>query len=320
MLEATQLHDGIGLPPVCLGGDVFGWTADTDESRAVLDAAYAAGIRFLDTSDVYAAWAHEGLGGQSETIIGDWMSDRGVRDEMIVASKVGWLNIPIIGGIRPATIRRQIDRSLGRLRTDHLDLYYAHRDDLGDLAESLAAFSDLVDAGKIRAYGLSNISAARLAEAISICTRDGLRLPAALQPKYSLMERDYELTARAVATKAGLAVNPYSALASGFLTGKYRIGTVPVESDRAAFAAGYLRDPRGMPVLAALDDIASSHRVPVASVALSWLRSQPTVVAPIVSARTPAHVEPIARSLDLQLDSAELAALEYVSRAGEPEY
>ena len=302
------------FPPICLGGDPFGWTADAQESRAVLDAAYDAGIRFLDTSDVYAAWANEGVGGQSETIIGDWMAGRGVRDEILLASKVGWLNIPFIGMIRSDTILRQIDKSLRRLRTDHLDLYYAHRDDGGDLADTIGAFNELIDVGKIRAYGLSNITGARVREALAICEREGLRKPVALQPMYSLMERGYELELREVAQEAGLAVNAYSALASGFLTGKYRPGNEQVESDRGRFARAYLDDPRGLPVLELLDAAAQAHGVPQASVAIAWLRAQPTVAAPISSARAVHHVEPLAQSVGLELTAAELDALEAASR------
>ena len=304
----------IEFPAICLGGDVFGWTADAEESFAVLDAARAAGIAFLDTSDVYSAWANDGVGGQSETIIGDWMASRGARGETLLASKVGWLNIPFVGGIRPDAIHGQIDKSLRRLRTDHLDLYYAHRDDGGDLADTLGAFNELIDAGKIRAYGLSNITGARVREALAICARDGLRKPAALQPQYSLMERGFERDARDVALEGGLAVNPYSALASGFLTGKYRPERQQVDSQRAGFARGYLDDPRGLPVLAALDAAAEAHDVPVGSVALAWLRAQPAVAAPIASARAASHVGPLAASIGLELTQAELDALEAASR------
>jgi aryl-alcohol dehydrogenase-like predicted oxidoreductase len=304
----------LSLPSLCLGADVFGWTADAVQSTAVLDAAFETGIRFLDTSDVYAAWANDGVGGQSETIIGDWIASRGNREDIVLASKVGWLNIPFVGGIRADTIERQIDKSLERLRTDHLDLYYAHRDDGGDLAESLAAFSRLIDAGKIRAYGLSNFSGFRLQQALEICERDGITPPSALQPLYSLMERGFERDGQELAVARGLAVVPYSSLASGFLTGKYRPGTPRPDSQRAVFAGGYLDDPRGTAVLEELDRIAASYDVPVASVALAWLRSRPGVVAPIASARIPDHIGPLAASVGLSLSDEEIAGLELASR------
>jgi aryl-alcohol dehydrogenase-like predicted oxidoreductase len=307
----------IDFPSICLGGDVFGWTADESGSHAVLDEAFAAGIRFVDTSDVYSAWAHDGVGGQSETIIGRWMADRGNRDDILLASKVGWLNLPFVGGIRPDTILRQIDRSLGRLQTDRLDLYYAHRDDGGDLVDTVAAFNTLIEQGKIRAYGLSNITGARLREALDICSRQGLTAPVALQPMYSLMERGYEEDARDVAREAGLAVNPYSSLASGFLTGKYRPGNEQIDSDRAGFARGYLQDPRGLPVLELLDAAAEAHGVPQASIALAWLRAQPTIVAPVSSARAVTHVAPLAASVGLELTQEEIDALEAASRPPE---
>jgi aryl-alcohol dehydrogenase-like predicted oxidoreductase len=304
----------VDFPRLCLGGDVFGWTADEREAFAVLDAARDAGIAFLDTANVYCAWAHDGVGGQSETIIGRWLSARHARDDVLLASKVGWLNLPFVGGIRAETLLDQIDRSLARLQTDHLDLYYAHRDDDGELVETLAAFNDLIGIGKICAYGLSNFSADRLREALQICAAEGLARPTALQPLYSLMERGFEDEVRDVAASAGLAVMPYSALASGFLTGKYRSDGDDVSSPRAAVARAYLEDPRGPAVLAALDAAAATHGVPVAAVALAWLRAQPTVVAPISSARAVEQIASLAASLDLELTGAELDALDLASQ------
>lgn len=299
------------LPKLCLGGNVFGWTADRRASFAVLDAAVEAGISFIDSADVYSAWAHDGVGGQSEALLGEWMGERGNRVEVVLATKVGML--PGTEGIRPDTIRRALDASLRRLGTDRIDLYYAHGDDGGDLIESLATFDALVRDGKVAAIGLSNFDADRLAEALEVCRSEGFAAPAAIQPKYSLMERDYEDTELPVAAAAGLDVVPHSALASGFLTGKYRPGGDSSASPRADGARAYLDDPRGSAVLAALDGAAEAHDVPVASVALAWLRAQPTIAAPIASATSVEQVAPLAASIGLELTPAELAALDQAS-------
>jgi aryl-alcohol dehydrogenase-like predicted oxidoreductase len=306
------------FPELCLGGNVFGWTADESQSFDVLDAARAAGITFIDTADVYAAWVNDGKGGQSEEIIGRWAADRGVRDELTIATKVG--SLPGLDDLRPDTIRRGAENSLARLQTDRIDLFYAHKDDGGDLAEALGGFDALVRAGSVRMVGLSNFSGERIREALDICARDGLTEPVALQPRYSLMERGFETSGeRDTASEAGLAVLPYYALASGFLTGKYRPGAGDNgsgDSPRAGSATAYLDEPRGPAVLEALDASAEAHDVPVASIALAWLRAQPTVASPIASARTVEQIEPLAKSIGLELDAAELDALDVASQPG----
>jgi len=302
----------IDLPAVCLGGNVFGWTADEAQSFAVLDAARDAGLTFVDTADAYSAWAHDGVGGQSEEILGAWMASRGVREQTIVATKVGWM--PGTEGIRPDTVRRGIEASLRRLRTDYVDLYFAHMDDGEDLAAAFGAFDALVREGKARAIGISNFTPARLREALDVCAREGFALPVALQPQYSLMERAFEDEEQAIALEADLAVTPYYALANGFLAGKYRPGAGAVDSVRADSARAYLDEPRGPAVLDALDAAAATHDVPVAAVALAWLRAQPAIAAPIASARTVEQVAPLAAALTLELTPAELAALDAASR------
>lgn len=304
------------LPQFSLGGNVFGWTADEAESFAVLDAARDAGIHFIDTADVYSAWAHGGTGGQSETIIGKWIASRGARDETIVATKVG--KDPSANDIRPATLRRALDASLGRLGTEVVDLYYAHEDDGGDLTETIAAFDAFVREGRIRAWGLSNFEGARIREVAAIAEREGLTAPIVLQPEYSLVERGFETDLRGAVEDAGLGVVPYFALASGFLTGKYRPGAVDSSSPRAGSAAAYLERDDAPAILAALDAAAEAHDVPVASIALAWLAAQPTVVAPLASARTVEQVAPLAASVGLTLTGDELAALSAASAAGEP--
>jgi aryl-alcohol dehydrogenase-like predicted oxidoreductase len=293
--------------PLCLGGNVFGWTADEAASFRVLDAYAEAGGNFVDTADVYSAWAPGNRGGESETILGRWMAARRNRDRIVVATKVGQSREA--PGLSAESIRRAAEASLARLGTDRIDLYYAHIDDARTpLEETLRAFDALVREGKVRHVAASNYSAPRLAEALAISKREGLARYVAVQPHYNLMHRDdYEGALQALCARERVSCIPYFALAKGFLTGKYRAGA-KVESARASGASAYL-DARGLRVLSALDAIAATHAVPVAAVALGWLRAQPGVVAPIASARTPeqlADLLPVAR---LRLSPEEVRAL-----------
>ncbi|GAA4868434.1 aldo/keto reductase [Actinomycetospora straminea] len=299
--------------PLCLGGNVFGWTADVDTSAAVLDAYLDAGGDFVDTADSYT-WRVEGnTGGDSERVLGGWMAARGVRDRLVVATKVGsWPERP---GLSPANVRAACDDSLRRLGTDHIDLYYAHRDDPDTpLEDALGGFDELVRAGKVRHVGLSNFSAERLTSALTVAERHGLARPVALQPHYNLVERAvFEDELADVAASADLGVMPYFALAKGFLTGKYRPGDAPdtsgpMASARAGGAVEYL-DDRGVRVLGVLEEVAGAHDVPMASVALAWLAAQPTVTAPIASARTVEQLHTILPMADLELADDEVAAL-----------
>ena len=297
---------------LCLGGNVFGWTADRDASFTILDAYVAAGGNFVDTSDSYMWRAPGNSGGESETIIGDWMAARGNRDRLVIATKVG--SLPARTGLSATNIAAAADDSLRRLRTDRIDLYYAHKDD-PDVAqeETLDAFDGLVRAGKVRAVGASNFTAERLRSALEISDRDGLASYVALQPHYNLLERaEFETSLAPLLAAQGLACLPYYGLAKGFLTGKYRPGG-EVTSARAAGAGAYL-DDRGLAVLAVLDEIAAGYRVPVAAVALAWLADQPTVAAPIASARTAEQLADLLPMLDLQLTSDELRLLSHVSQ------
>jgi aryl-alcohol dehydrogenase (NADP+) len=308
----------LDVHPLCLGGNVFGWTADAETSHAVLDAYAAAGGDFVDTADSYT-WRVEGnSGGDSERVLGDWMAVRGVRDRMVVATKVGsWPERP---GLSPENVRAACDDSLRRLRTDHIDLYYAHRDDPDTpIEDTLGAFDELVHAGKIRHVGLSNYSAERLTSVLTVAEQHGLVRPVALQPHYNLVERaGYEDELAEVASSADLGVMPYFALAKGFLTGKYRPGDAPPDtsgpmaSARAGGAVAYL-DDRGARVLAALDEVAAAHAAPVAAVALAWLAAQPTVTAPIASARSVDQLGTILPMAELTLADDELAALTQAS-------
>ena len=297
--------------PLCLGGNVFGWTADEKQSFAVLDAYAAAGGNFVDTADAYSAWVPGHEGGESETILGRWMAARGNRDRMVIATKVGML--ASLRGLGAKTIRAAAEGSLRRLRTDRIDLYYAHVDDAATpLEETLGAFDALVREGKVRYIAASNYTAPRLAEALAGAERMGLARYVALQPHYNLVHRaEYEGEVAELCAREGLACLPYYALASGFLAGKYRPG-VKVESARAASAARNL-DERGLRVLATLDAVAAERRTTVAAVALAWLRTRPAVVAPIASARTPEQLAELLPFASLRLTAAEVAKLNAAS-------
>jgi aryl-alcohol dehydrogenase (NADP+) len=289
--------------PICLGGNVFGWTADEPQSRAVLDTYTGAGGNFIDTANSYLV-EH----GRSEAIIGRWLADRGDRDEIVVATKVGGGSGPL-RNLRAQTIKSEAHASLQRLQTDHIDLYYAHFDDEETpLEESLRAFDELVQAGTVRHLGASNYTPERLTAALEFQREHGIAEFTVLQPHYNLVERDFERTLLPVADAWGLAVLPYFALAKGFLTGKYRPGSAGVESQRAEGARAYL-DQRGTTVLAALDDIAAAHDTTVAAVALAWLLARPRVVAPIASARTTEQLEQILPAATVALTPAEIDRL-----------
>ncbi len=299
----------LDIAPLALGGNVFGWTADRAASFDVLDAFLAGGGDFVDTADGYSAWAPGNSGGESETIIGEWFAERRNRDSVVLATKVS--THPEFSGLAPANVRAAADASLQRLQTDRIDLYYAHFDDAETpLEETVAVFSELVDSGKVRAIGVSNYTADRVAEWFRIARDGGYHLPVALQPHYNLVERDFETNGlRAVAEEEGLAVFPYFSLAKGFLAGKYRDAddaTAAGASPRAGEAAEYL-DDRGRAVLEALDAAAAAHDAPVAAVSLAWLRQQPTVAAPIASARNLEQLPALLASLSLELSDAELA-------------
>lgn len=301
--------DGSTVHPLCLGGNVFGWTADEKQSHALLDAYAAAGGNFVDTADEYASWLPD-KAGVSERIIGGWMASRGNRERIAVATKVG--RMPGLKGLSAATIGKAVDDSLARLGTDYIDLYYAHEDDPDTpLEETLAAFDELVRAGKVRQVGASNYSAARLAEALATSARARTCSFVALQPQYNLMDRDYEDELMALCTREEVACVPYFGLAMGFLSGKYRPG-VEVESARSRIAGRYL-DERGTATLAVLDGVAAAHGVAAGAVALAWLRERPTVVAPVASARTVDQLAELLPMATLTLDEEEMSRLDAVA-------
>jgi aryl-alcohol dehydrogenase-like predicted oxidoreductase len=270
--------------PLCLGGNVFGWSANAAQSQEVLTAYETAGGNFIDTADMYSRWHTGNVGGESETIIGDWMRSRGNRSEMVIATKVA--KLATRPGLSAANIAAAAEDSLRRLGTDYIDIYYAHHDDEEiPLEESLTAFNELVTAGKVRYLAASNYTASRLEEALKISRDLGMSEYLLLQPNYNAIVRDeYEGDLMATAVKEDIPVLPYFSLATGFLTGKYQPG-VEVDSVRAGDMPDYMND-RGWAILNALTEIAKAENTTIAAVALGWLRAQPGVVTPIASART----------------------------------
>lgn len=297
---------------LCLGGNVFGWTADETATFDILDAYAAAGGNFVDTADTYSTWVGDGHGGQSETLLGRWFAARGNRSSVVLATKVA--KKPSRLGLAAANIVAAAEESLRRLGTDYIDLYYAHHDDQTvPLEETLGAFDSLVKAGKVRHIAASNYSAPRLAEALAVSDREGFARYSALQNLYNLVERrDFETELVPVLEKESVPSLPYYSLARGFLAGKYRAGT-SVESVRAE-GAGESRTERGYALVDVLDEVAAAHRVPVAAVSLAWLAAQPTVAAPIASARTLEQLDELLPSVGLELTGAQLAALDEASR------
>jgi len=304
----------LSIFPLNLGGNVFGFTADEAASHEVLDAFVAGGGNFIDTADSYSAWVPGNSGGESEAVIGNWLAGRGNRDDVVIATKVS--QHPERPGLSAANIAAACDDSLRRLGTDHIDLYYAHFDDEETpLEETLAAFDQLVKDGKVRYVAGSNYEPERIEEALSIQDRDGLARWVALQPHYNLVERDeYENGGRReIAERENLAVLPYFALAKGFLTGKYRQESDLGKSPRGAGSSTYLTE-HGHRVLAALDEISADRGIEHASIAIAWLLAQPTVTAPIASARNLEQLQPLLDGVRLELADEELALLDRASQ------
>ena len=301
---------GPTTPRLVLGGNVFGFTVKGEEAFRLLDRFVEAGGTMIDTADVYSAWVPGHKGGESETLLGEWLRRRGRRDDVLIATKVGML--PGEGGdkLEPARIGAAAEASLRRLGTDYIDLYYAHRDDEGTpLADSLGAFDGLVRDGKVRALGASNYSANRLQEALDVAEREGLTRYTVLQPEYNLLARDsFEGPLQRSAMSHQIGVLPYFGLASGFLTGKYRSEADLGKSVRGDRVAQYI-NPRGLGLLAALDEVAAEAKASPSQVALAWLAAQPGVTAPIASATSVDQLEDLLGVLTLDLSAAQLERL-----------
>ena len=312
MRETRMLgSSGLETPALILGGNVFGWTSTEAESFAVMDRFVAAGGTMIDTADTYSAWAPGNSGGESETIIGNWLTRRGRREDVLIATKVGFA-----GGLGAGNIERAIDGSLKRLRTDYVDLYYAHRDDPDvPLEETLEAFDALVRAGKVRALGASQIDADRLERALDISAENGWTGYSVLQTWYSLVERArYEDALAGAVERRGLGMAAFFALANGYLTGKYRDRSDLAKSVRSDRVEEYM-DAHGPRVLAALDGVSAQTGSTPAQVALAWAAAQPTVTAPLASARTVAQLEELVGSMDLHLSAEQIGWLNAASAA-----
>ena len=299
-IPATDLN----VHPLCLGGNVFGWGADESQSQAVLDAFGDLGGNFIDSADVYSEWVDGNKGGESETIIGNWMKSRGNRQQFVIATKVAKLSTR--PGLRPENIIAACNDSLRRLQTDHIDLYYSHQDDKDvPIAETLGAYQQLINEGKIRYIGASQHTGARLQEALDIATKENLPKYVCLQDHYNLMERSpFETEQQETLKRNKISALPFYGLARGFLTGKYRPG-VKVDSIRAEGITDYQTE-KGYAIIEALDNIAKVHAVSISAIALAWLRANPQVSTPIASARTVEQLHEIMQIVDLTSDEVAL--------------
>lgn len=305
---------GPEVAAICLGGNVYGWTVPESEAFGQLDAAFDAGLRFVDTADVYSRWAAGNQGGESESILGKWLANSGKRKDVFLATKVGMEMGEGKKGLKAAYIRQAVEDSLRRLQTDYIDLYQAHRDDPEtSLEETLSAFDALVRQGKVRFIGASNYSGARLAEAMETSRSLGLASYISLQPQYNMMERsNFETELLPVVEKYRLGVIPYYSLASGFLTGKYRSPQDAEKAARRASVEKYL-NARGFGVVAALDEVADVLGSTPARVALAWLLARPGVTAPIASATNEKQIADLAAAASLELDAESLQKLNAAS-------
>src|SRR5271168_1325034 len=302
------------VPAICLGGNVFGWTVTEADSFRLLDAALEAGLNFIDTADVYSAWAPGHTGGESEAILGKWMATGKKRSNVILATKVGMDLGNGKKGLKAAYIEQAVEDSLRRLQTDYIDLYQAHKDDEETpLEETLSAFDKLVQQGKVLHIGASNYSGARLAKALKTSKDNGLVSYISLQPHYNLVAREqFETDLLPVVEEHTLGVIPYYSLAAGFLTGKYRKKQDAEGKTRDVTVTKYLND-WGFHVLEVLDEVAREHHSTPARVALAWLMVQPGVTAPIASATSDQHLTDLIEATKLKLDHASLEKLNTVS-------
>lgn len=298
------------VAPINFGGNVFGWTLNEKQSFNILDQFYAAGFNFVDTANTYSWWVN-GKGGQSETIIGNWMKARGNREKMIIATKVGSETKEHGFDISSKHILESVEESLKRLQVDYIDLYYTHfDDDKTSVEETMSTYAELIKAGKVRYIGASNVSPQRLIESFELCEKRGFPCYVALQPHYNLVERTtFEQNYASLVEKYDLSVFPYWSLAAGFLTGKYRVETDLMKSSRGEGARKYL-NANGIEVLNALDKVAAKHQVTQASIALVWLLANPLITAPIVSATNESQLKSLIAAPGIHLDKEDLALLD----------
>jgi aryl-alcohol dehydrogenase-like predicted oxidoreductase len=307
-------HSNLQVVPLMLGGNVFGWTADASTSFAILDAFADRGFNFIDTADVYSRWKPGNRGGESETILGQWFARSGKRDKIILATKAGQDMGDGKKGLSRKNILQAAEDSLRRLQTDYIDLYQSHIDDQSTpLDETLSAYQQLIQQGKVRLIGASNYTGTRLREAVETAKRENLPVYQTLQPEYNLYDRrQFETDLQPVAEELGLGVLPYFSLASGFLTGKYKSKEDSKGANRESRVAKYF-DPRGLKILKALDEIARETGAAQATIALAWLLAQPTILAPIASATSTAQLDALLAAPSLKLSQSALAALTQAS-------
>ncbi|MBT2144294.1 MULTISPECIES: aldo/keto reductase [unclassified Rhodanobacter] len=306
-------HSPLSIAPLAFGGNVFGWSVDEKRSFELLDAFVDAGGNLIDTADVYPAWVPGNAGGESETIIGKWLKKSGKRDRVVISTKVAkWAEHP---GLSPVNIRQAVDGSLQRLQVDCIDLYQAHQDDASvPMADTLGEFARLIEAGKVRAIGASNFGAARFADALAVSKQHGLPRYESLQPEYNLVSRaGYEKELEPLIRRENIGVISYYALASGFLSGKYRSEADLAKSSARGGAVKKFLNPHGLQVLAALDAVAAAHHATPAQVALAWLIARPGITAPIVSATSVEQLRELLGATSLQLSDNEIAQLDLAS-------
>ena len=315
-MELKTMTQKISIPetdlvvhPLCLGGNVFGWSADEAQSFAILDAYVEADGNFIDTADVYSEWKPGNKGGESETIIGNWMKSRGNRSEMVIATKVAKLSTR--PGLSPENISAALEDSLRRLQTDYIDLYYSHEDDAKTpMEQTLLRYTELISVGKIRYIGASQHTGARLADALELSKRDGYAAYVALQDQYNLVERNpFESEQEEVVRSYGISAIPFFGLAKGFLSGKYRPGVV-VDSVRADGVLSY-QNEKGWALIELLDQLSRKYGSSISAISLAWLRSNPAVSTPIASARTVEQLREIVQIVELE--DADIDALDRAS-------
>ena len=313
-MEKRQLGaSSLNVAPIAFGGNVFGWTADEAMSFRILDAFVGAGFDFIDTADVYSRWNEGNNGGESETIIGNWLASRGGRDKVVIATKFGMEMGPDKVGLSPKYMVEAVEASLRRLKTDYIDLYQCHKDDPDTPVEAtLEAYARLIEQGKVREIGASNFNAERLGEALDL-SQKGLPRYQSLQPMYSLVERgSLEGALEDLCLAENVSVIGYYSLASGFLTGKYRTKADMAGRTRGSRVEKYLND-QGLGVIAALDEIADKHGAKPGQVAIAWLMARPSVCAPIASATNLAQLDELLKSVDVALDIGDIARLDAAS-------
>jgi aryl-alcohol dehydrogenase-like predicted oxidoreductase len=314
MIKRELGNSGLEVAPLVLGGNVFGWTANETTSFSILDAYVDAGFNMIDTADVYSAWVAGNKGGESETIIGEWLKRRRKRDDIIIATKVGGEITPAHKGLAKSHILTQVEASLGRLGTDYIDLYQSHIDDSETpLQETLEAYAQLVREGKVRAIGASNFGARRLKESLDVSRRFGYPYYRTLQPLYNLIDRNaYESELESLCVSEGLGVISYFSLASGFLTGKYRSPKEVEGKARGGEVKKYFT-PRGQRILRVLDEVAAHYGIKQSQIALAWLIARPSITAAISSATSVSQLAELIASTEVRLSSETIDALNTAS-------